>query len=74
MFLIHLVGSYLRSYTFCRNLHKGPFIFYEVGGLVGFRGGGSPKKKTALKGGHLKNKGKGGVVGKNLVTGGYASV
>ena len=37
---------------------KGPFIFYEVGGLVGF--GGSErkrkKKKTALKGSHLKKK------------------
>ena len=32
---------------------KRPFIFYEVGGAGGIWGG-SPKKKTALKGGHLK--------------------
>ena len=30
---------------------KGPFIFYEVGGLVGFGGGGHRKKKKALTGG-----------------------
>ena len=49
------------------------------GGLVGF-GGGHRKKKRPSRGGHLKNKGKGGSpkilplleggVGKNLVTGG----
>ena len=50
-------------------------------GAGGIWGGGAPKKKTALKGGHLKNiREKGGhvkyylywrgVVGKNLVPGG----
>ena len=32
---------------------KGPFIFYEVGGLVGF-GGGHQKKNGLEGGGHLK--------------------
>ena len=32
---------------------KGPFIFYEVGGLVEFGGGGSHVKRMALKGGGI---------------------
>ena len=38
--------------SFHRN--KGPFIFYEVGGLVGLRGDGGHAKKLALKGGAAK--------------------
>ena len=33
---------------------EGPYIFYEVGGLVGF--GGVTQKKTALKGGAATKK------------------
>ena len=34
---------------------RGPFIFYEVGGLVGFGGGGGGAwKKMAFEGGHPK--------------------
>ena len=34
--------------------YKGPFIFYDVGGAGGIWGRVTEKKKTALKGGHLK--------------------
>ena len=41
---------------------KGPFIFYEVGGLVEFGGGGGHRKKKGLKGGPSKKiREKGGV-------------
>ena len=36
------------------SLNKGLFIFYEVGGLVGFEGGPC-QKNMASKGGSLKN-------------------
>ena len=42
---------------------KRPFIFYEVGGAGGIWRGVTVKKKTVLKGSHLKkSKGKGGLV------------
>ena len=34
--------------------HKGPFIFYEIGGAGGIEGGGGHEKKTGLKGGSSK--------------------
>ena len=46
-------------------LHKGPFIFYEIGGAGGIEGGamkkklvlkGGPSKKiSSVRGGHSKN-------------------
>ena len=33
--------------------HKGPFIFYEIGGAGGIEGGGH-EKKTGLKGGAIQ--------------------
>ena len=35
--------------------YKGLFIFYKIGGLVGFGGVGHEKKKMASRGGHPKN-------------------
>ena len=46
--------------------NKGPFIFYEVGGLVGFGGGGSPKK-NGLKGGAIPKKRRKGGVTRNIL-------
>ena len=48
------LNSVRKRYTqFLKFTSKGPLIFYEVGGAGGIWGG-HRKKKTALKGGHLK--------------------
>ena len=51
--------------------HKGPFIFYEVGGAGGIWGG-HPQKNGLEGGPSKKNKGKGGSrkILPNFVTGG----
>ena len=56
MMLIKVPGKSVRFIEI--SLFKGPFIFYEVVGLVGFGGGGSRQKKKRLKrGGHPKKNG-----------------
>ena len=57
MMLIKVPGKSVRFIEI--SLFKGPFIFYEVGGLVGFGGGGgrAKKKKRLQRGGHPKKNG-----------------
>ena len=54
-----LIDSHLNWKHHVECIAKGQFIFYEVGGLVGF-GGGHPQKNGLKGGASKKNMGKGG--------------